>query len=225
MSTEPEVHGPGAKEIQIEAIPDGTGFSGDVAEVEATEVKNETTAPVEKEFDPAFPFGRVEDIDWNKIDAPGRDMLKELNLRSWVKSTEYCSGHPLNRPIDEVSDLYPYVSGENVYEEIARLDMAYIRGLINDTFFKQRKTELRSTGATRFYLNVNVYDYAIFSEWVKVLASLVAATTSSMLYPLIVRENPLRPGKNISLAWDYWTVEERDMIHQLVMVALNNFPV
>jgi hypothetical protein len=224
----PQLQGPGAKKIEIEHVPDGTGFSGSdeepagpAEEAGAESVKKEEPM----EFDPEFPFGTPAAIDWNEIDAPGRDMLKELNLRPWIKSTEYCSGHPLDRPVDEPSKLYPYVTGENVYEEIANLDMAYIRGLVNDTYFRHRKTELRALGATRFYLNVNVYDNAIFSEWIRLLAALVAAATNSGLYPLIVRENPLRPGKNVSLVWDYWTAEERDMIHHLVMVSLNHFPV
>lgn len=221
MSTAPELHGPGAGKIEIEAVPDGTGFSGEEKIPEKTEEVQQQEDP----FDPAFPFGRPEAIHWDEIDAPGITMLKELNLRSWVKSTEYCSGHPLDRPANEPSDLYPYVTGENVYEAIAKLDMAYMRGLVNDTFFRHRKQELRSAGATRFYLNVNVYDYAIFSDWVRVLASLVAATTNSVLYPLIVRENPLRIGKNISIIWDYWTAQEREMIHHLIMASLNEFPV
>ena len=220
----PEIVGPHADLVEVEPIPDGTGFSGDGSQVEPVQ-SNESHEQKEPVFDPEFPFGRPENIKWSEIDAAGVELLKEINLRPWMKSTEYCSGHPLDRPENELSSLYPYVTGENVYQEIDKLDRAYLRGLINDTFFRSRKKELREAGATRFFLNVNIYNNDIYLEWIKLLAALVASATPNGLYPLIVRENPLRPGHNVSLIWDYWTSEERDMIHYLIMVSLNSFPV
>src|SRR5277367_5848603 len=144
-----EVFGPGASKIKvIEPVADATGFPGDdtpeppAGPVEAAileDMKSKIAAAeeeAEKPIDPFFPFGTPNQIDWTKIDQAGVEMLQELNLRPWIKSVEYCSGHPLDRPPDEVSALYPYVSGENVYDEIDKLDMAFIRGLIPDQFFR-----------------------------------------------------------------------------------------
>jgi hypothetical protein len=103
--------------------------------------------------------------------------------------------------------------------------MAFVKGLINETYFKYRKTELRTAGATRFYLNVNVYNLGIFLEWTRLLSIMVLKAMNSSLYPLIVRLNPIRPGINFTLAWDYWTLDEREMIHALIMTSLNNIPV
>jgi hypothetical protein len=218
----PEIAGPGA--ASIEAIPDGTGFSGD-----DTQWKKEPPAPAveseEPEFDPNFPFGKPADIDWTKIDTPGSILLKELNLRSWMQSTEYCSGHPLDRPADESSELYPYVTGENVYVEIAKLDMAYTRGVISDVYFRHRKRELREIGGTRFFLNVNVYNQTIFQDWVRMLGTMVMMSLGGAINPLVVRYNPLRPGTNYSIYLDYWTLDERDIIHALVLSSLAQFPV
>jgi hypothetical protein len=215
----PQIEGPEAHKIEIEPIPDATGFSGEDAPAEK-QAENKQDVP-----DPTFPFGRPEHINWEEIDPAGHELLKEINLRQWMKTTEYCSGHPLDRPLNEASELYPYITGENVYEEIHRLDLAYMRGLVNDSFFKHRKLELRNAGCTRFYLNVNVYDLEIFLQWTRFISTLVIASMNSSVYPLVVRFNPLRPGNNVSLYWDYWTMDEREMIHGLLMASLAQFPV
>lgn len=234
--TKPTIVGPDADEIKVEQIPDATGYSIPEMDEEAEPIgvaeaslllgaKKAADEASKPTIDPAFPFGRPEDIDWSKIDAAGHDLLKEVNIRPWMKSVEYCSGHPLNRHPEELSELYPYVTGENVYEEINRLDLAFIRGLIPDVFFRYRKQEIRSMGATRFYLNVNVYSIEIFLQWTKILAGMVTASTQSVTNPLIVRFNPNRPGVNYSIYWDYWTAEERNLIHYLVSESLDSVPV
>ena len=217
----PEIAGPGAHEI--EAVPDATGHSGDPTVV--FEEEPETLAEPEPQIDPAFPFGRPENIDYTKIDQVGVKLIQEVNLRPWIKSTEYCSGHPLDRPADEYSEIYPYVTGENVYKEINKLDLAYVRGLIPDVFFRHRKAEIREMGATRFYLNVNVYNLGIFLEWARLFGTFVVMATNSTINPLIVRYNPLRVGMNYSIYWDYWTAEERELIHTIALDSLSNFPV
>lgn len=207
----PEIVGPGANDI--EAIPDSTGYSG------------EAPAFQEVIIDPSFPFGKPSEIDWTKIDAPGIPLLKELNIRSWVQSTEYCSGHPLDRPPNEPSELYPYVTGENVYEQIYHLDMAYMRGLVSDLYFRHRKHELREIGATRFYLNVNVYNMDIFHDWVKVMGSMLTTITNTDVNLLTTRYNSARPGNNYSIYWDYWTLAEREIIHAVALNSLIDIPV
>lgn len=218
IKNKPEIMGPGAHEIH-QTIADATGFSGGESAVLLQEAQNET------EPDPEFPFGHPNNIDWTKIDSAGIQLIKEINLRPWMKSTEYCSGHPLDRPSDEKSEFYPYITGNDVYEEIGKLDMAYIRGLIPDVFFRRRKQELRERGATRFYLNVNVYNIAIFQQWTRMLSTLIIMSTNSILDPLIVRYNPVRPGMNYTIHWDYWTLAERELIHQLAFDSLMHFPV
>lgn len=231
MANDPQVYGPGAPEIELEAVPDATGspYSPDDTAAAPNGPAEQSIADANKvpepEPDPMFPFGKPENIDYSLLDPVGHELIAEFNLRPWVKTTEYCSGHPLDRPIDEGSELYPYVTGENVYAELQKLDYAYIRGLINDNYFKHRKTELREAGATRFYLNVNVYDISTFLEWARLASALVIAATHSDLYPLIIRFNPLRPGTNFSIYWDYWTLDERDLIHTVLLTALMNFPV
>lgn len=232
----PEVFGPGASKIKvIEPVADATGFPGDdkpeppagpaeEAVLEAAKAA-EVPPPQQKPIDPYFPFGAPQDIDWKKIDSAGVELLQELNMRPWIKSVEYCSGHPLDRPPDEASELYPYVSGENVYDEITKLDMAFVRGLIPDQYFRYRKQELRTQGMTRFYLNVNVYNIDIFLEWTRSIAQLVTIMTNSSINPVVVRYNPLRPGTNYSIYWDYWTMDEQMLIHDAVETALLHIPV
>lgn len=224
IDKQPEIAGPGAASIQ--SVPDGTGHSTDeVFILDADQLEAEEVEEPVIEIDPAFPFGRPENIDWAQIDPAGVTLLQEVNLRSWMKSTEYCSGHPLNRPPNEVSKLYPLVTGENVYEEINRIDTAFLRGLIPDVYFRQRKQDLRQQGMTRFYLNVNVYNIEIFQEWLKFFCSVVTLATQTQLNPVVIRYNPMRPGMNYSIYWDYWTIEERDMIHTLIMNSLSQFPI
>lgn len=227
-----EILGPGASKIKvIEPVADATGFPGDdtpepaSGPAEAAVLESAAPPPAEKTIDPFFPFGTPNDIDWNTIDKAGAELIQEINLRPWIKSVEYCSGHPLDRPPDEESGLYPYVSGENVYDEISKLDMAFVRGLIPDVYFRYRKQELRTQGMTRFYLNVNVYNIEIFLEWTKAISHLVTIMTQSAINPVVVRYNPLRPGVNYSIYWDYWTMDERDMIHDAVSTALNHIPI
>ena len=229
-NNEPQIFGPGAAAVQMEAIPDATGHPGEPDEQPAVGAEKQVVEQAQAdqpqaEVDPVYPFGKPDKINYKELDQEGVQLITELNLRPWVKTVEYCSGHPLDRPIDEPSDLYPYATGENVYEQMQALDMAYMRGLINSTYFKHRKNELREAGATRFYLNVNVLDETIFKEWVKLASALVIATTHNGLYPLNVQFNPLRSGNNYSLYWDYWTLEEREMIHNILLATLDNFPV
>lgn len=230
INGKPEIFGPDADKVELEHVPDGTGFSGETAEQPAG-LAEEIIAEIFKEqeedeiaMDPMYPFGRPENIDYAELDQAGIQLIQEVNLRPWMKSVEYCSGHPLNRPPDEPSYLYPFVSGENVYEEINRLDLAHIRGLIPDPYFRYRKQELRQQGMTRFYLNVNVFNMMIFQEWARIFSTLVTVATQSSVNPLIARFNPLRPGINYSFYWDYWTVEERQLIHAVALDALSNFP-
>lgn len=203
IDVQPEIAGPDASVIQ----------------------PTDSAEPIKPQIDPAFPFGRPEEIDWTQLDTSGIVLINELNLRPWIKSTEYCSGHPLNRHPEEISELYPYVTGEDVYEETSKLDRAYLRGLIPDVYFRSRKRDLRENGITRFYLNINVYNLTIFHDWIKVFSSIVMVASGSSSNPLIVRYNPLRVGINYTLYWDYWTTEERDLIHNIAIQSLNNFPV
>lgn len=234
----PEIYGPGKHKIQVsEPVPDATGHSNSEPEVPMVEAFEETQEIVdaiadsfiplefEPEPDPSFPFGTPDQIDYTKLDKAGVELIQELNKRPWVKTVEYCSGHPLDRPADELSELYPYVSGENVYQEINKLDMAMTRGLISDRYFRYRKNDLQTVGATRFFLNVNVMDIKIFQSFVKVCSQLLTVTTQSVVNPIIVRMNPLRPGNNFSIHWDYWTMAERNMIHAILLDALYNIPV
>lgn len=231
MANNPEVFGPDAAKL-IESIesnnkePGIEQGSGAVAESVA-----QLTPGYEKEFAAEFqqhimfPFGLPEHIDWTTADKAGLQFITELNKRPWVKTVEYCSGHPLNRPIDEVSDYYPDITGEDVYEEINMLDNAFVRGLIPDQYFRARKQELRESGQTRFYVSMNVYNLTIFMNWTKHFAMLLMIATGSDINPLVVRYHPMRPGVNFSLHWDYWTVNERDIIHTLALDSLNQFPI
>lgn len=212
MYNEPEIMGPGASEVQ--AVADATGSPH--------ELPSQDSLPG---LDLSFPFGRPENINWEEIDQAGIILIKELNLRPWIKTTEYCSGHPLDRPAGELSLLYPISTGENVYEEIHTLDLAYVRGLISDIYFRRRKQELRDIGATRFFLNVNVYNQTIFQDWIRALTTMVMVATNSGINLLNVRYNQLRLGMNYSIYWDYWTMEERDLIHALTLECLSHFPV
>lgn len=239
MSDQPEIFGPGAELVQT--VPDATGHSGEettpVIAVAVTssdgvgiaqaieEVVEELQSEPEPVVNPQFPFGHPDNIDWSKIDPAGVNMLKDLNARSWIKSVEYCSGHPANRPANEGSALYPPANGRNPYEDINTLDNAYLRGAIPDVYFRYQKQEIRQSTITRFYLNVNVYNIAIFQAWVKLLSTMITMATNTVLNPVLVRYNPLRPGINYTIAWDYWTLEERDLIHQVVTDSLANYPV
>jgi len=227
----PEIHGPDAATISA-SIPDGIGHSLNEGEevpegvAEALAQAIAAAAETEKvELDPMFPFGTPDQIDYKELDQAGVKLIQELNKRPWIKTVEYCSGHPLNRHPEEASELYPYVTGENVYEETDKLDMAFIRGVVPDQFFRRRKRELREQGLTRFYLNVNVYSLPIFMDWVRTLAAAVMVVTQQGLNPLIIRFNPIRTGVNYSIYWDYWTLEERDLIHNLALDTLNQIPI
>jgi hypothetical protein len=219
----PGVFGPDADKTST--VPDGTGFSAEETAPAAAAQAAPVAAAEELEFDPLFPFGTPDQIDMKTLDKAGIALLAELNQRSWVKSVEYCSGHPLDRPIDEPSELYPYVSGENVYKEIHKLELAFVRGVVPDQYFRHRKQELRTQGMTRFYLNVNVYSLPVFIEWSRIMSSMLTVATQQAINPLVVRFNPLRDGLNFSIYWDYWTLEERNMIHDIALHALQHIPV
>lgn len=223
----PIISGPAAAEVSIkmENLADNAEGQETMAEfvgVPASEIPGDQQ---EVSIDPEFPFGRPENIDWSTIDQAGISLLHEVNNRIWMKSTEYCSGHPLDRPEGETSVLYPYRTGENVYGELSRLDMAFVRGLLPDMYFRARKRELREQGSTRFYLNVNVYDVDVFQSWIKTLSSLVMVLSGDPTNPVRVTLHSLRPGYNFSIAWDYWSMEERQMIHDIMLQSLMEFPV
>jgi hypothetical protein len=187
----------------------------------------EETEP-EVQIDAEFPFGRPEVIDWDELDKEGHPLIKEINLRPWMKSTEYCSGHPLDRPKDEQTGWGSRISdvlSENVYVEISKLDMAYLRGAIPDVYYRRRKLQLRDEGATRFYLNINVYNLVPFMQWIRTFSVTLLSLLGSDYNPIVVRMNPLRPGLNYTIYWDYWSMDERVMIHDLALRTLQQFPV
>lgn len=215
---QPEIVGPGAASIEIDMSDCQT--APDIPTVTEESIKEELP-----QIDPSFPFGHPDNLDYSTLDKAGQELVAAINLRPWIKTVEYCSGHPFDRPTDENSALYPYGSGENVYEEINKLDAAYVRGLLPEVYFRTRKADLRSAGATRFYLNVNVYNMIVFTDWIKLFSGVVTLATQTHSNPLVVRLNPTRPGINYSLYWDYWCMEERTMIHYLALDTLNHFPV
>jgi len=61
-----------------------------------------------------------------------------------------------------------------------------------------------------------------FMEWVTYISKIITIATNTIINPVIVRYNPLRPGVNFSVYWDYWTLEERQLIHSAVMDALQH---
>jgi hypothetical protein len=226
--TGPEIAGPGAEGIQVQT---GAATPNEVVQEIPPQLKKflgglaaavQEQAEAESKVDPSFPFGKPEDIDYSTLDSAGITMIQELNKRPWIKTVEYCSGHPLDRPTGEQSELYPYATGENVYVENAKLDMAFVRGLVPDQYYRHRKEELRKAGMTRFFLNVNVENLVPFMEWVTYISKIITIATNTIINPVIVRYNPLRPGVNFSVYWDYWTLEERQLIHSAVMDALQH---
>lgn len=228
MPNEPEIAGPGAEGIQVQTtsatatevaqtLPEGLKqFLGGLA------AAVQEQAEAEASVDPMFPFGKPEEIDYSELDSAGISMIQAINKQPWIKTVEYCSGHPLDRPTGEQSALYPYATGENVYMETAKLDSAFVRGLVPDQYYRHRKEELRKAGMTRFYLNVNVEDLAIFMTWVGYISKIIVMTTNTLINPVVIRYNPLRPGVNFSIYWDYWTLEERHLIHAAIMDALQH---
>lgn len=162
-------------------------------------------------IDPEFPFGKPENINLAEVDPMGHPLLKEVNLRPWMKSTEYHGGDPL----DEI----------DVYQAINRLDRKYVRGVIPDVQFRRAKAQLREEGINRFFLNVNVYNLVPFTKWIKNVSVALISIVGSTYNPLVVRMNPLRPTLNFSMYWDYWTIEEKLMIHSLFVETLQQIPV
>lgn len=226
-NAEPQIAGPGAEGIKVQTTPIIDEGKEDLPEglkklLGGIAVAVQEQAEAESKVDPFFPFGKPEDINYSELDSAGITMIQEINKRPWIKTVEYCSGHPLDRPTGEQSELYPYATGENVYMETARLESSFVRGLIPDQYFRHRKEELRKAGITRFYLNVNVENMIPFMEWVGYISKLVVMATNTLINPVVVRYNPLRPGINYSIYWDYWTLEERHLIHSVVMDALQH---
>jgi|SRR5208337_323878 len=226
-STKPQIAGPGAEGIKVQTEPTAVEVKEGMPEglkklLGGLAAAVQEQAEAEAQIDPSFPFGKPEEIDYSELDSAGITMIQEINKRPWIKTVEYCSGHPLDRPTGEQSELYPYATGENVYLETAKLESAFVRGLIPDQYFRHRKDELRRAGITRFYLNVNIEDMIPFMGWIGYISKLVVMATNTLVNPVVVRYNPLRPGINFSIYWDYWTLEERHLIHSVVMDALQH---
>lgn len=152
-----------------------------------------------------FPFGPPDSIDWTEINPVGHVLLKEVNARSWVKSTEYHAGM--------VSDIHAPA-------ELANLDLKFVRGVIPDIQFRRIKRAMQEEFIARFYLNVNVYAMTPFMTWMKSLAMTMASIQGDGLNPVMVRYNPLRPNANFTITWDYWTKHEQLMIHEIAVDTL-----
>lgn len=123
MLTHPEIHGPFADQVKYEPVSQPDGFAESHSEVSASDLLTDHTveeSPMdepqnqveEKEIDPSFPFGTPDEIKWSEIDQAGLILIKEINTRTWMKSTEYCSGHPLDRAQSEKQWTDAYKSRE-----------------------------------------------------------------------------------------------------------------
>ena len=52
-----------------------------------------------------YPYDLPNEIVYKDLDRPGRALIKEINLHPWMESTDYCAGHPPDRPAKESTPL------------------------------------------------------------------------------------------------------------------------
>ena len=183
--------------------------------------------------DHTFPFGRVEEIDYNLLDQSGIELIRELNRRPWLATVSYCSGHPCDRPLEEET---PISMRQPLYKEAKRWDYEQemdklakkVRGhRITKEIFKHEIKSLLDVSRSWFNLNVNVYKPDPFFQWMHLSFMLYARTF--MQFPLYqlpeVTFNPLFPVPNFNVSCGYYGMEHRTALHDLFVEALRNIPI
>lgn len=181
-------------------------------------------------LDHEFPYGRPEQLDYTTVDIAGHDLLKALNTTDWIKTVEYCSGHPLDRPLTEGTHKGPFHINDDgspirldPYREFSEIDAQFMKGLCD----RRRRDELRQNmeemSRVTFFLHVNVYNSDKFFKWVKVTQSgLLQAfgMDAYVVFPFRVMYQALRIQNSYNLTIDYFSVRDRAMIHLIMIEAL-----
>lgn len=179
--------------------------------------------------DPEFPFGRPADINYDKVDEIGRPLIKEINKRAWVQSTEYCSGHPPDRPLGEKTKWYPGEGGQKIFQDCIGDLMRYrMNGVISQHELDMKMVDLHQRYSSYFYLNVNVYQMNIFRQWLGSLQRLIFEVwgEDALFHRILdIKFHPIRPQLNFTIRFTYFSVEDREKIHQTILDSLHYFPV
>ena len=179
-----------------------------------------------------YPYDLPNEIVYKELDQMGRALIKEINLHPWMESTDYCAGHPPDRPAKESTPLSLLKAGSpkmdalrwDFFEELAKLKQ---RSKPGDKYY----TEVRRLGdqsRSRFYLNLNLYLLPPFLNWARRVDLIVSRIFVGGLpiYRLPeVQFHPSRPGLNVTWSFDYYSVEDRRVFHQILLDTLQGLPI
>jgi hypothetical protein len=184
-----------------------------------------------------YPYGEPEDINYDLIDPIGRRLIKELNMRPWISTVSYCSGHPQDRPIDEEtaeSTTHYMPSSDppkpvrwNFYEELYR--MSSLGADLPEGKMEEAQDELAESSITEFNLSVHVLNHHAFVVWIRTVNTALRMFVGREALrdrPIDVRLNlNMRRGMNYIITWPYFTVKERTIFHEIMLGTLDNIPV
>lgn len=182
--------------------------------------------------DPTFPYGRVEDINYNQLDPAGHNLIKEINKRPWIATVSYCSGHPFNRPKEEDTPYTEHLTYKGkprweFAEEMHKLNKQVRGHRISKDIYRTEIKDLIEASRSWFNLTMNVYKTEPFLQWMR--SFFVAYTNTFLQFQLYrppeVTLNPLFPIPNYTLVCGYFGVEHRTGLHTLLSESIRNIPI
>ena len=181
---------------------------------------------------PFFPYGPPEEIVWKDIDPVGHRLIKEINLRPWIATVAYCSGHPADRPVEEETPwcqklTWNGLSRWNFYQEGVKLERQLRGHRIGKAAYNEQVQNLIETSRAHFSLNVNVYVMAPFLQWLRTVYTVYLQTFMRMpIYKLPeVSLNPMSPIPHFNIMVGYFGVEHRESLHELFVDSLRVVPI
>ena len=188
--------------------------------------------------DPLFPYGAPEELDYATLDQAGVELIKEINRHPWIATTEYCSGHPSDRPPTEetahtaehnriVMATMPTAFRWDFWEELQRLTDYHLKGKIGKTDYVTRQAMLVECSKATLYFGAQVSVVRPFFGWMRLVYSGFGEIfTGSPLYSMpTLTVDPMRKLMRIHFSFDYYGVAHRERAHNILMTSLMEFPI
>lgn len=184
-----------------------------------------------------YPYDYPNKIVYKELDQVGRALIKEINLHPWMDSTDYCAGHPPDRPANESTPVSLSKAGNakldslrwNFFKELTKLKQRGRAKKINPEKFHVEAQRLLDRSRSRFCLNLNVYAMPVFLGWARQVEMEVGLIFDGKILPHYqppaIRLNPGRPGLNVTWTFEFYSAEERRVFHQILLDTLRMIPI
>jgi hypothetical protein len=191
-------------------------------------------------FDPNYPYGQPQEIDYSLLDQAGVELVQEMNRHPWLATVDYCSGHPSDRPPSENTPIsiardelaarfMPNAFRWNYWEEIKGCMDAYVAGNKSKTDYLIARNGLTELSKTTLRIAMFVGSLKPFIYWMRlVFMGISAAFLGLPEYEMPkLTLNPMKCAKhelNFIFEFEYFGVAHRQVVHDIMLDALREIP-